>query len=145
MMCRVICVFVVRIRHEQVFRWYSSYNKVKISLNLFWVHRHLQELLHAIPKVQIWLFCDKTLNIENNIWAMSWDYGNTCNLYHNNLFVLRTLIPKTCMCSHPVQLDVRFWSDPSSTSILHVCEQQRLWWDWADAQARLSLRRSPMW
>ena len=37
-----------------------------------------------------------------------------------------------------------FWSAPSSTSILHVCEQRRLWRDCADAQARLSLRWSPM-
>ena len=33
-----------------------------------------------------------------------------------------------------------FWLDPSSTSILHVCKQRRLWWDCTDAQARLSLR-----
>ena len=33
-----------------------------------------------------------------------------------------------------------FWSDSSSTSILHVCEQRRLWRDCADAQARLCLR-----
>ena len=26
-----------------------------------------------------------------------------------------------------------FWLDPSSTSILYVCEQRRLWQDWADA------------
>ena len=32
------------------------------------------------------------------------------------------------------------WSDPSSTSVLHVCEQRRFWRDGADAQARLSLR-----
>ena len=32
------------------------------------------------------------------------------------------------------------WSDASSTSILHVCEQRRLWRDCADAQARLSRR-----
>ena len=37
-----------------------------------------------------------------------------------------------------------FWSDPSSTSILYVCEQRRLWRDCADAQSRLSLRCSPM-
>ena len=38
-----------------------------------------------------------------------------------------------------------FWSDPSSTSILHVFEQRRLWRDCADAQARLRLRWSHMW
>ena len=38
-----------------------------------------------------------------------------------------------------------FWSDPSSISVLNVCEQRRLWRDCADAQARLSLRWSPMW
>ena len=37
-----------------------------------------------------------------------------------------------------------FWSDPSSTSIVHVCEQRRLWRDCADAQARLSLRWATM-
>ena len=37
-----------------------------------------------------------------------------------------------------------FWPDPSSTSILYVCEQRRRWLDCADAQARLSLRCSPM-
>ena len=35
-------------------------------------------------------------------------------------------------------LDVCFWSDPSSTSLLHECEQQRLWRDCADAQADLA-------
>ena len=33
-----------------------------------------------------------------------------------------------------------FLSDPSSTSILYVCEQRRLWRDCANAQSRLSLR-----
>ena len=37
-----------------------------------------------------------------------------------------------------------FWSYLSSTSILYVCEQRRLWRDCANAQARLSLRWSPM-
>ena len=37
-----------------------------------------------------------------------------------------------------------FWSDLSSTSILNVCEQRRLWRDCVDAQARLSLRWSSM-
>ena len=36
-----------------------------------------------------------------------------------------------------------FWSDPLSTSIVHVCEQRRLWRDCEDAQARLSHRWSP--
>ena len=46
------------------------------------------------------------------------------------LFVLRKLILQARMCSHPVGLDVWiFRSDPSSTSILHVCEQRRLWRD----------------
>ena len=30
-----------------------------------------------------------------------------------------------------------FWSDPSSVSILHVCEQRRLWRDCADVQPSL--------
>ena len=41
------------------------------------------------------------------------------------LFVLCKLILQTRMRSHPVGLDSDFWSDPSSTSILHVCEQRR--------------------
>ena len=54
------------------------------------------------------------------------------------IFILRKLILQMRMCSHPVRQMSGFWSDPSSTSILHVCEQRRLWWDCADAQARLS-------
>ena len=63
------------------------------------------------------------------------------------LFILRKLLPQTRMRSHPVGLDVwsEFWSDPSTTSILHACERRRLWRDCADAQARLSLRWSLMW
>ena len=38
-----------------------------------------------------------------------------------------------------------FWSDPSFTSTLHVCEQGWPWQECADAQARLSIRWSPMW
>ena len=44
------------------------------------------------------------------------------------------------MHGHPVGIDVGFfWSNPSSISILHVCEQRRLWPDCADEQAQLSL------
>ena len=43
------------------------------------------------------------------------------------LFVLLKLILQTCMRSHPVGEMSDFCSDPSSTSILHVCEQRRLW------------------
>ena len=38
-----------------------------------------------------------------------------------------------------------FWSEPSSTSLLYVCGQRRLWRDCVDAQAPLSLRWPPMW
>ena len=38
-----------------------------------------------------------------------------------------------------------FWSDSSSTSIIQLSEQRRLWRDCADVQDRLSLRWSPMW
>ena len=51
------------------------------------------------------------------------------------LFVLRKRILQTSMRSHPVGLDVWFWSEPSSTSLLHVCEHRRLWWDCADVCA----------
>ena len=37
------------------------------------------------------------------IWAISWDYG---------LFILRKLILQSCMCSHPVGLDVWFFFGP---------------------------------
>ena len=61
------------------------------------------------------------------------------------LFVLRKLILQTHMRSHPVGLDVWFLVGPLFTSIVHVCEQRRLWRDCANAQARLSLRWSSMW
>ena len=49
------------------------------------------------------------------------------------LFILRKLILQTQISSHPVGLDVWFLVDLLSTSILHVCEQQRLWRDCSDA------------
>ena len=58
------------------------------------------------------------------------------------LFILCKLILQMRMLSHPVGLDVWY---PLSTSMLHVCEQWRLWRDCTDAQALLSLRWSPMW
>ena len=61
------------------------------------------------------------------------------------LFVLRKLILQTRMRSHPVLLDVWILVGPFVYFILHVCKQRRLWRDCADAQARLSLRWSPMW
>ena len=63
------------------------------------------------------------------------------------LFVFHKLILQTRMYSHPMGLDVWFMVSPFvyvHTSILHVCEQRRLWRDCADAQARMSLRWSPM-
>ena len=48
-------------------------------------------------------------------------------------FVLRKLILQTRMSSDPVGLDVRLLVGPSSTSILHICEQRRLCRDCADA------------
>ena len=59
------------------------------------------------------------------------------------LFVLRKLILQTRMRSHPLGLDV--WLEPLSSSIPHVCEQQILWRNCADAQVCLCLRWSPMW
>ena len=50
------------------------------------------------------------------------------------LFFLRKLILQMRMRIHPVGLDVYFWLDPLSTSILHVCEQRSLWWDCVDAR-----------
>ena len=40
--------------------------------------------------------------------------------------------------------DMRSFPEASSRSLLHACEQQRLWRDCAYAQARLSLCWSPM-
>ena len=58
------------------------------------------------------------------------------------LFILRKLILQTPRRSHTVGLDVeKFWSDPLSISIHHVCEQRRLWRVCVD---RLSLHCSPM-
>ena len=61
------------------------------------------------------------------------------------LFILHKRILQTRMRSHLVGLVVWFWSNPLSTSILHVYEQRKFWRDCADAQARFSLRWSPMW
>ena len=60
------------------------------------------------------------------------------------LVVLCKFIFQTYMRNHPVGVDVWYLVGPFVSSILHVCEQRRLWRDCADAQARLSLRWSPI-
>ena len=60
------------------------------------------------------------------------------------LFVLRKLVLQMRMRSHPLGLMSDVWLNPLSTSILHVCEQRRLWWGCANAQASLSLRWLPI-
>ena len=54
---------------------------------------------------------------------------------------------KTWMHSYLVGIEVKIWSEPSwpsFTSLLYVCEEWMFWRDCATAQARLSLRCSPM-
>ena len=53
-------------------------------------------------------------------------------------FSSSVLILQTRVRSHPVGLGVWYLIDPSSISVLHVCESRRLWWDCANAQARLT-------
>ena len=59
-----------------------------------------------------------------------WCIPTTVHLFEPShemvLFILCKLILQTRMHSHPVGLDVWFLVDPSSASILHVCEQQKL-------------------
>ena len=76
-------------------------------------------------------------NLFNNIPYMS----QLMRLWHLSPYI-NSVFKHACEASHwPYTSD--FWSYPSSTSILYVCEQQRLWRDCADAQSRLSLRCSP--
>ena len=69
-----------------------------------------------------------------------WSFLNEPSHDFMVLFVLRKLIFQTRMRSHPVGLDVWFLVGPIVYSLLHVCEQRRLWWDCTDAQTRLSIR-----
>ena len=71
-------------------------------------------------------------------WASSWDYSTFLPPYTHSSNT-------HALPSSGARCLFFFWSDPSSTSILHVCEQRRLWRDCVDAQARLSLRWSPVW
>ena len=54
---------------------------------------------------------------------MSWDYGTFSSS-------VKTFFKRACAAIQWGYM-FDFWSDPLSTSILHLCEQQRLWWDCA--------------
>ena len=61
------------------------------------------------------------------------------------IFVLRKLILQTRYAASSGARCLIFWSDPSPTSILHVCEQRRLWRGCANVQACLNHYWSPTW
>ena len=91
-----------------------------------------------------WVICNRQFRAEICLIC------HQCTIYepcHEIMvrFVLRKLMLQTRMGSHPMGLDVWFFG--RSAFILYVCEQRSLWRDCAcaDAQARLSLRWSPMW
>ena len=67
---------------------------------------------------------------ENGIFVNSLHTNEPAHEYMV-LFVHRKLILQTRMRSHPLGLFVWFFVS-SFSSILHVCEQRRLWWDCAD-------------
>ena len=65
-----------------------------------------------------------------------------------DLIIFRTVVLKMCMRSplfgYIHMFVLVFSPETSSRFLLHVCEQQRLWLDCANAQARLRLYWSPM-
>ena len=72
------------------------------------------------------------VSIDSWVCTMAWvrwpqTASNLSHLISMALFVLHKLILQTHMCSHSVGLDVWLSGEPSSTSILYVCEQRRLW------------------
>ena len=89
--------------------------------------------------------CFSTLSMFHSYWTWIQCFCNDPSHEIMVLFVFRKLILQTRMRSHQMGLDVWFWLNPSSASVLYVCEQRRLWWVCTDVQARLSLRWSPMW
>ena len=81
-----------------------------------------------------------------NITGPTYDKNEPCHVIMV-LFILRKFILQTCMRSHPVGLDVWYLVCLYVyfyTPVHHVCEQWRLWQDWANA-SHMSLHWSPMW
>ena len=100
-MRRLICTFVVRIWHKQVFSWRGSYD--------WWSNLENENLIFFFYLKQIWAAAWR--NQQNDLCAQR---------------ILRSA--QSDQSSQPWVL-----SYPLSA-------QQRLWSDWADAQADLSLR-----
>ena len=139
------------------------------SLATHWTHSEESDQTGRMPRL-IWVFAGSTVTLlvlsyrgscyvtliltlfSVMIWVFS--HAHTKDIlkipYMSRLMRLWHLSPSVnsifkhaCAAIHwGYTADV--WSDPSSTSILYVREQRRLWRDCADAQSRLSLRCSPM-
>ena len=132
--CSPICVFVVRFQDSTISivaiskipRLSLASEAEQLSLSLYWSQTSKEGFL------MMWRyssFCTE---------ASSWNLHRSSHFKHYLCQLMRFwhFLPS---------VNSDFWSDPSSIFILHVCKQQRLWHDYADTQARLSLRWSPMW
>ena len=101
--------------------------------------KHSFSTVFALDLMFIYHFWEKTISI----FIRCSHLGQLMRLWHFSSSV-NSFFKRACASIQLGKLS-NFWSDTSSTSILQVCEQRRLWRDCTEAQARLRLPWSPMW
>ena len=94
-----------------------------------------QHLLLVAVNLQMMQYCNEHVNLSAY-------FSHLIRLWYLSSSV-NSFFKHTCTA---IQLGYmsNFWLDLLSTSILHMCKQQRLWRDCRDVQAHLSLRWLPM-
>ena len=129
-------------------KWHVRPAKTQISLGIFpvWSESSLSAWRKHRPLATHWAHSEDSDQIGRMlIWVFRIVYILLrCTHSHFVGFVsMRLIYYRPLYGGASVSCLSAFWF--SFYLHIHVCEQRRLWRDCADAQARLSLRWSPMW
>ena len=101
-----------------------------------WNGKQRRPWVYAVyPDLSVWIV--RTITVVKNLFEPRHEIMVLCVL-HKLIFQMR-------MRSHPVELDVCFLVGPFVFFHTSCVRTVKLWRDCANAQARLSLRWSPMW
>ena len=143
----LIRVFAVRLKKARILsyplsarqRLWSDWADAQADLSLRWAHmpfcwfRHEAAHFSALSGHFSETIDIRLANLSQRRLVRFWYLSPSVN----------SIFKRACAAFHwGYTSDV--WSDPLSNSIRYVCEQRRLLRDYADAQARLRLRWSPM-
>ena len=127
----MISAFVIRIWQKQVFSWRGSYSIIQLNCaGNTWQEIHFSFICAHVGNEEIhiymgWKFPLFSINLQGkNLLGGIWQMSRVMRLWYF-LSSVNSFFKHACAAIQWGYMS-EFWSDPLSTSILHVCEQRRL-------------------